>query len=342
MKDAGPRRILIATDAWLPQVNGVVRTLTTVRGHLQRQGDTVEVIEPGCFATLPIPFYPEIPLACVLPHRVRDWLNRFRPDCIHIATEGPIGLMVRRECQSRGWPFTTSYHTRFPEYLYSLVGVPPGAAYGYLRWFHAGAAATMVATPSLEAELRERGFGPNLRRWSRGIDLTLFWPRPRPDCDWPRPILLYVGRVSKEKGIDDFLAIPHAGTKVIVGDGPARAELQRRYPEAQFLGYRSGEELAKTYALADLFVFPSKTDTFGLVLIEALACGVPVAAYPVTGPRDILTDDRCGALHPNLGEAIRLALLRGQREACVALAANYTWEQSTAQFRANLAPIRMS
>ena len=331
-------RILIATDAWHPQVNGVVRTLDTTSRMLREWGHTVEVIEPTAFSTMPVPFYPEISISLAFPHRVSDRVARFQPDHIHIATEGPIGLWVRKFCRSRGWNFTTSYHTRFPEYLHQLARVPERLSYRFLKWFHGAASAMMVATPSLEAELIARQFHPPIRRWSRGVDLTLFRPRERIEAPYPRPVLLYVGRVSKEKGIEDFLTIATPGTKVIVGDGPARAELERRFPEAKFLGYRKGESLGECYAIADLFVFPSKTDTFGIVLIESLACGVPVAAYPVTGPVDIITNERWGALDTNLGTAIERALRTGNRDACIAEGAKYTWENCTRQFFGNLVP----
>lgn len=333
-------RVLIATDAWHPQVNGVVRTLDTTARTLREMGHAVEVVEPSAFRTAAVPFYPEIRLGLVRPDRLSQRIRRFKPDHIHIATEGPIGLLVRRFCRAAGWRFTTSYHTRFPEYLRELVGLPEAGPYRFLRWFHGRAAAMMVATPSLERELQTRGFAPPIRRWSRGVDLTLFRPRPRPNSPWPRPVLLYVGRVSAEKGIEDFLRLAAPGTKVIVGDGPVRAALERRFPAAKFLGYRAGEALAECYALADLFVFPSRTDTFGIVLIEALASGVPVAAYPVTGPMDIVTDDRCGALDADLGTAVERALQTGDRAACAEAGRGYTWGNCTRQFLGNLAPIR--
>lgn len=330
-------RILIATDAWHPQVNGVVRTLDTTNRILRSLGHEVEVVEPSAFPTLPVPFYPEIGVSLPMPGRVDARIRKFRPDHVHIATEGPIGLVVRRYCRNLRWNFTTSYHTRFPEYLKTLARVPERIPYRYLKWFHGRASAMMVATPSLEAELTARGFAPPIRRWSRGVDLSLFRPRPRiQNPDWPGPVLLYVGRVSKEKGIEDFLALDVPGTKVIVGDGPARASLESRFPEAKFLGYRKGEALAECYAAADLFVFPSRTDTFGIVLIEALACGVPVAAYPVTGPIDIVTRPELGSLNENLGTAVRDALKSAHRDACVAEGAKYTWENCTQQFLANL------
>ena len=333
-------RILIATDAWHPQVNGVVRTLDTTARTLRAGGHAVEVIEPSLVASVAVPFYPEIRLGLTPPGPLYDRARRFAPDHVHIATEGPIGLWVRAYCVARGWRFTTSYHTRFPEYLRTLAGVPEAGPYAFLRWFHGRAAAMMVATRSLEAELKARGFTAPIRRWSRGVDLTLFRPRPRAGSPWPRPVLLCVGRVSAEKGIEDFLRLDTPGTKVVVGDGPARADLERRYPAAKFLGYRRGEALAECYAAADLFVFPSKTDTFGIVLIEALACGLPVAAHPVTGPIDVVTGETLGALDADLGAAVGRALRDGDPAACVAEAARYTWENCTRQFRENLVPVR--
>jgi glycosyltransferase involved in cell wall biosynthesis len=331
-------RILIATDAWHPQVNGVVRTLDTTSRTLREMGHVVEVVEPSGYPQLPVPFYPEIPLALPRPGRVYDRVLRFRPDHVHISTEGPIGLLVRRFCVRMGWRFSTSYHTRFPEYLRELARVPEGLTYRVLKWFHGASAAMMVATPSLERELVGRGFRPPVKRWTRGVDLGVFRPRPKLDAGYPRPVLLYVGRVSHEKGIGYFLALKTAGTKLVVGDGPARAELERRYPDARFLGYRKGAALGEVYASADLFVFPSKTDTFGIVVIEALASGLPVAAYPVTGPIDIVTSDKLGALDADLGKAVERALRTGDPAACAAEGAGYTWENSTRQFAANLVP----
>jgi glycosyltransferase involved in cell wall biosynthesis len=333
-------RILIATDAWHPQVNGVVRTLDTTCRTLRELGHVVEVMEPGPYPALPVPFYPEIRVCLPRPGRIYDRIRRFRPDHVHIATEGPIGLLVRRYCRLRGWRFTTSYHTRFPEYLKRLARVPEGPTYRFLRWFHGPAAAMMVATPSLEKELKERRFTPPIRRWSRGVDLGIFHPRPKPDSNYPRPVLLYVGRVSHEKNIKDFLRLDTAGTKVVVGDGPARAELEKRYPGVVFLGYRKGDTLGEVYAAADLFVFPSRTDTFGIVLIEALASGVPVAAYPVTGPIDIIARPELGALDDDLSKAVKRALATGNPAACAAEGKSYTWDNCTRQFLGNLVPVR--
>ena len=333
-------RILIVTDAWHPLVNGVVRTLDTTARTLRESGHIVEVLEPSAFSQVAVPFYPEIRVSLPWPHRVFDRIRTFKPDHVHISTEGPLGLLARRFCVSRGWRFSTSYHTRFPEYLKTLAGVPEGGTYRFLRWFHNGGASLMVATPSLEAELKARGFTTPIRRWSRGVDLGTFRPRPRADLGFPRPVLLYVGRVSAEKGIEEFLKLDTPGTKVVVGDGPLRAALERRYPAVKFLGYRKGDALGECYAAADLFVFPSRTDTFGLVVIEALACGLPVAAFPATGPIDILTRPELGCTNEDLGAAVRTALADGDRAACAAEGAGYTWAHCTAQFASNLVPAR--
>ena len=332
-------RILIATDAWHPQVNGVVRTLDTTARRLREMGHAVEVVEPGVYPAVAVPFYPEIRVAVPRPGRVYDRVRRFRPDHVHVATEGPIGLLVRRYCRLRGWRFSTSYHTRFPEYLQRLAGVPEAFTYDFLKWFHGRSGAMMVATPSLEKELTARGFTAPVRRWSRGVDLAVFHPRPKPAGAYPRPVLLYVGRVSREKNIEDFLRLATPGTKLVVGDGPARANLETKYPAAVFLGYRSGAALGEAYAAADLFVFPSRTDTFGIVVIEALASGLPVAAYPATGPIDTLTRDALGALDDDLGRAVERALRTGDPAACAAEGRSYTWENCTRQFESNLVPI---
>lgn len=342
LADDSPRRILIATDAWHPQVNGVVRTLDTTVHHLRARGHHLRVIHPGEFCTLPFPAYPEIRVALPPPDRIREHIRKFRPDHVHIATEGMIGVSVRRVCRKLGWAFTTSYHTRFPEYLHQLIGFPSRWTYRFLRWFHGAASAMMVSTPSLEAELLSRGFQTPIRRWSRGVDLDLFHPRPQVHerTPLPRPVLLYVGRVSHEKNVEAFLRLRCPGTKVVVGDGPAREELERRYPSVRFWGYRRGEALAEAYAAADLFVFPSLTDTFGLVIVEALASGLPVAAYPVTGPKDILTAPPLGALDEDLERAVARALAQGNPATCVEHARRYSWDTCTRQFFSHLVPVR--
>ena len=329
-------RILLATDAWHPQVNGVVRTLDTTARVLREMGHVVEVIEPSPYAAIGAPFYPEIRLCFPRPGRVYQRIRRFRPEFVHISTEGPIGLLVRHYCRLRGWRFSTSYHTRFPEYLMKLARIPECLSYGVLRWFHNRATPMMVATPSLERELKARGFTAPVRRWSRGVDLSVFHPRPTVEGPYARPVLLYVGRVSHEKNVEEFLKLKTAGTKLIVGDGPARPTLERKYPEALFLGYRQGVALGEVYAASDLFVFPSKTDTFGIVVIEALASGLPVAAYPATGPVDTVTRDELGALDDDLGRAVERALRCGDPAACVAEGQKYTWQNCTQQFLDNL------
>jgi glycosyltransferase involved in cell wall biosynthesis len=334
-----PRRILLATDAWRPQVNGVVRTWETSLAELNRRGYETTVINPGLFRSFPVPFYPEIRLAVPARRRVTALIRSFDPDVVHVATEGPIGLAVRAFCLRNRWRFTTSYHSRFPEYLQQLARVPAGWTYRYLRWFHSMSAAVLVSTPSLESELAARGFR-DLRRWSRGVDLSLFVPRPKSWTQYQRPILLYAGRVSREKNIEAFLTLDRPGTKVVVGDGPFRERLQREFPKVVFLGYRSGTDLAEAYANADVFVFPSKTDTFGLVMIEAMACGVPVAAYPVVGPIDIVTESGVGCLDENLGRAIDGALRDGNPAACVRHAKEFTWEQCTDQLLAGFVRAR--
>ncbi|MDZ7751482.1 MAG: glycosyltransferase family 1 protein [Gammaproteobacteria bacterium] len=329
-------RILIATDAWFPQVNGVVRTLSTTAGILGDLGHEVEVVAPQRFRTIPCPTYPEIRLALGAGHGVPRAIRAFDPGAIHIATEGPIGLAARRWCVRQGHPFTTSYHTRFPEYLRLRAPVPLAWSYRFMGWFHGRAARTMVATRSMEQELEAWGFR-HLVRWTRGVDISLFRPRESPVLDLPRPLFMYVGRVAVEKNIEAFLALDLPGTKVVVGDGPALAELRRRHPDTHFTGYKMGEELAAHVGSADVMVFPSLTDTFGLVLLEAMASGVPVAAFPVPGPRDLVRDGVNGCVGEDL-RAAALAALEVDRDACRGFAEGYSWEASTRQFLANLAP----
>ena len=338
--DFPPQRILIGTDAWTPQVNGVVRTMETTVRILQKQGHVVEIIEPNQYRGFPCPSYPEIQLCMPPGSRIAKIIDTFRPDRVHIATEGPIGLALRRICGMRGYRYTTSYHTKFPEYVRDLLKIPTRFGYQFMRWFHRYSDGLMVATNSLEQELIKHRFTMRMVRWSRGVDLELFRPQPKTLFDFPRPIMLYVGRISKEKSIEDFLVLKTPGTKVVVGDGPIRGQLEQQYPEVKFLGYQSGETLARTFANADLFVFPSRTDTFGLVQVEALACGVPVAAYPVVGPIDIIENEKVGALDENLGRAVERALALGDPAECVKLAQTYTWENCTQQFIENTVPMR--
>ena len=328
-------RIALATDAWSPQTNGVVRTLAITVAELERAGHAVEVLHPSLFRTVPCPSYAEIRLA-LLPYReLARRLARFAPDAVHIATEGPLGVAARRWCRRHGQPFTTSYHTQFPEYVRARAPVPLALTYAHLRRFHGAAARTLVATPSMRRQLEERGF-LNLAIWSRGVDTALFRPRQRGRLGLPRPLWLYFGRVAVEKGIEDFLELDVPGSKLVVGGGPAEKELRVRYPQAVFTGFRYGEELAGLVAEADVFVFPSRTDTFGLVLLEAMACGVPVAAYPVTGPIDVVVNGVTGVLDHDL-RAAALGALRLDRVACRSHAEGFTWLAATQQFLAHLA-----
>jgi len=331
-------RLAIVTDAWLPQTNGVVRTLSVTASLLQKSGHIVEVIEPRAFRTLPCPTYPEIRLAWRPFRRLAAELSALDPDSIHIATEGPLGMAARRWCRRHDRAFTTSYHTRFPEYVRARAPVPLRLSYAHMRRFHRAAARTLVGTPSMMRALETRGFR-NLALWSRGVDTGLFRPSSKSFLDLPRPIWLYFGRVAVEKGIDDFLGLDLPGTKLVVGDGPAMAECRRCHPEAVYAGYRHGEELAAYVAASDVFVFPSRTDTFGLVLLEAMACGVPVAAYPVTGPLDVVTHGVNGMLDEDL-RAAALGALELDPRACREHALRYTWEVATRQFQEHLVPAR--
>ena len=329
-------RVMIATDAWTPQLNGVVVTLGhTVRG-LETAGHQVEVIGPDRFRSVPCPSYPEIRLALLPLPKLGRLLERFEPDAIHIATEGPIGLAMRRLCLRRGLRSTTAYHTRFPEYVYARWRVPVRLSYAWLRWFHAPSQAIMVATAAIENDLCRRGFS-RIVRWSRGVDTALFKPGVSAPVSWPRPVFMYVGRVAVEKNIDAFLSLDLPGTKVIVGDGPQRAPLERRHPAAVFVGVKRGEELAQLFRSADAFVFPSRTDTFGLVLLEAMASGTPVAAFPVPGPVDVVTQGASGVLDEDL-RAAALAATRLDRATVRRYALGYSWERSTAQFISYLHP----
>ena len=338
----GPHRIAIVTDAWLPQMNGVVRTLTTTCDILRQHGHEVLTISPDQFANCPCPTYPEIRLALSAPGAVADRLRRFAPDAIHIATEGPLGLAARRHCLRTATPFTTAYHTQFPDYVAQRTHLPAEWFWRYISWFHAPACRILVATASIAEELRSHGLD-QLHGWSRGVDLACFTPDAPPPPEYAGlegPIQLYVGRVAPEKNLEAFLEGSYPGSKVVVGDGPALESLRARYPQALFLGRRSGRELAGCYAAADVFVFPSRTDTFGLVMIEALACGTPVAAYPVPGPCDIVTD-RVGALAENLDRAIAAALFCDRR-VCARYGASFSWGAATAQFLSGLASLEVS
>lgn len=329
--------ILIVTDAWSPQVNGVVRTLQAVCEELEAMGHPVELISPDQFRSLPCPTYPEIRLA--LTASVGDRIANAAADAIHIATEGPLGIAARRYCIKQNLPFTTAYHTQFPDYVAKRTKLPARWFWRYIRWFHAPATAVMVSTPTVERQLHENGIN-HTRHWGRGVDLKLF------TADGPRhpafeglvgPIMLYVGRVAVEKNVEAFLTLDHPGTKVVIGDGPALDSLKARFPDVCFLGKVTGRDLAAAYRSADVFVFPSRTDTFGLVLLEALATGTPVAAYPVQGPIDVLTDE-VACMDENLTRAVSEALKR-DRSACARYAGRFGWDQSAREFLDALMPI---
>jgi glycosyltransferase involved in cell wall biosynthesis len=330
-------KVLIVTDAWLPQTNGVVRCLEAVGRELVAMDYEVSYLTPEGFWTFPMPTYPEIRLSVVSPPTIAGCVSRARPDHIHIATEGPLGLLARHICIEQGLAFTTSYHTRFPEYVAARLPIPVEWTYGFLRWFHAPAAATLVPTRSMVEELASRDFG-GLVEWTRGVDHGLFHPGPKSEfTDLPGPHLLYVGRVSVEKNIEAFLSLDVPGSKIVVGEGPALAELKRLHQEVHFLGFRRGADLAACYRSADVLVFPSRTDTFGNVVLEALASGTPVAAFPVTGPRDVLTDPSAGALDESLAAAVTRALSLNRDDAR-AHALRFTWRRCAEIFADVLVP----
>ena len=340
-------RIAVATDAWFPQVNGVVRSLSTTIERIRRRGVVVETITPDLFRSVPCPTYPEIRLALACKRGVAQRLDAFEPFAVHIATEGPIGWAARAWCKRHRVPFTTSFHTRFPDYVSVRTGIPADWIWKVMRWFHGAAERTFAVTQTLSSELVERGIG-SVHHWPLGVDIEQFSPGVPQHLDMKgleRPIQLYVGRVAIEKNLEAFLQTQFEGTKVIVGDGPALTELKQKYPETIFLGAKHGLDLASAYASADVFVFPSRTDTFGLVNIEALASGLPVAAYPVAGPLDIIGPKgfgmhggkrRIGALHEDLAQAIRLALT-ADRAACAEEGARYEWDLCTDRFLEGLA-----
>ena len=318
-------KIALLSDAWQPQVNGVVRTWQQVIAELEKLGHAVEVIHPGLFRTTSLPRYPEIRLALLPAGKVRRLLDEQPPDAIHIATEGPIGQAGRRLCLRRGWAFTTSYHTQFPHYLRAYAGLPVSLGYRFIRWFHRPARAVLVPTRQVGEELAARGL-PRTVTWSRGVDTDLFQPRGKAGLyeGLPRPIFLYAGRVAMEKNIEAFLDADLPGSQVVVGDGPARPALMRRYPAVHWAGYQFGEALARHYAAADVFVFPSRTDTFGVVMLEANACGLPVAAFPVTGPIDVVRPGETGCLNVDLRRAC-LDALALDPAACRRYAQAHSW-----------------
>jgi glycosyltransferase involved in cell wall biosynthesis len=330
-------KLALITDAWSPQINGVVTTLRTTCEQLRAAGHEVESITPDQFRNWPCPSYPEIRLALCCGGELRARLDALRPDAIHVATEGPLGLAARNYCRQRGLPFTSSFHTRFAEYVNLRSGVPLAWGYGLLRWFHNGATRTLAATPALRDELRMRGF-KNPVLWSRGVDTAVFQPYGKDFLPATRPVLAYAGRVSLEKNIEAFLSLDVPGTKLVIGDGPQRQELEREYPAARFVGYKHGEELARHVAAADVFVFPSLTDTFGLVMLEALACGVPVAAFPVRGPLDVILDERVGCLDTDLRRAVERAMTLDPDD-CREYALRHSWRDCARLFESHLARI---
>src|SRR6478609_3208223 len=322
-------RILVATDAWHPQVNGVVRTLVMMAEAAKTSGVDVGFLTPQSFRTIAMPSYRDLRVALPYPAKIARLMAEARPDSIHIATEGPIGLLVRRHCRRQRLPFTTSFHTRFPEYISARLPIPESWIWAALRAIHGPSQAVMAATPALAGELRARGFR-NVVLWPRGVDASHFHPRPV-DLALPRPVFLCVGRVAVEKNLEAFLELDLPGSKVIVGDGPARAALAQKYPKTVFLGARQGEALAEAYAAADVFVFPSRTDTFGLVLLEALASGVPIAAFPAAAPRDVIGQAPVGVLDDDLRRAC-LDALECSREDCRDFALGMTWAASARIF----------
>jgi len=331
---ARPRSVLIVTDAWYPQINGVVRTLDKTAEELRKLGIEVHFITPADYRTVPMPGYSEIGLSLTTRGPVVRRVEELRPEAIHIATEGPLGWIVRRYCLRNGIPFTTAYHTQFPEYVRARIPFPLWASYGIVRTFHRPAAACLVGTPYIRAVLAERGL-TNVEVWTKGVDTELFSPSRREKLPYPGPVFLYVGRVAVEKNVEAFLTLDLPGTKLVVGDGPSLKAMKAAYPAVHFLGARHGEDLARLFASADAFVFPSRTDTFGLVLLEALASGTPVAAYPVTGPIDVIGKAPVGVLDNDL-RAAALKALEVSRDASRAYAEQFSWAKSTEQFLAHL------
>src|SRR6476661_4399632 len=333
-------KILIATDAWHPQVNGVVRTLTSLAKSAAALGADIEFLTPDGFPSMPLPTYPGLRIALPNRREIARRIAEAAPDAIHIATEGPIGWAARAYCRRRKLAFTTSYTTRFPEYVAVRTGLPLSVGYAVMRHFHAASSTVMVATDSLRQELSARGFR-KLGFWTRGVDTELFNPHNPVTLDLPRPVFMTMGRVAVEKNLEAFLSLDLPGTKVIDGDGPQKEQLARKYPNAVFLGEKKGADLTAHLAAADVFVFPSLTDTFGVVQLEALACGTPVAAFPVTGPKDVIADHPIGAIDNDLRKACLRALTMS-REACRNFALERSWENSARQFIGNLAALQPS
>ncbi|WP_337877663.1 glycosyltransferase family 1 protein [Caldimonas sp.] len=330
-------KILIVTDAWEPQVNGVVRTLKMTRRELLALGHEVEVLSAQGLPTVPCPTDPQIRLAWISRRRMATVIDALSPDCIHLATEGPLGWQARAVLRDRRWPFTTAYHSRFPEYVHARLRLPPAWTYAALRRFHNAGVATLAPTPTIVADLRARGF-VHARLWSRGIDSSMFTPHGPQLPRGPAPVFLYVGRLAVEKNIDAFLRLDLPGAKWVAGDGPLRARLQSQYPGVRWFGILDGPTLAQLYRTADVLVFPSLTDTFGLVMAEAMACGTPVAAFPAPGPIDVVGQSAGGVLDTDLRAACLRALAL-PREAVHEYARRYSWRAATEQFVAALQPL---
>lgn len=332
-------RIAIVTDAWRPQVNGVVTTLGKMGEFLESQGHEVRFITPQDFKTIPCPTYPEIRLALFPGRTINRNLKDFLPAHIHIATEGSLGHAARKYCIKNNLKFTTSFHTQFPEYLRLRLPIPINWTYRYLRWFHGAAVRTMVPTPSQKAKLEEHGF-ENVEVWSRGVDVEVFQPEPKVELNDTRPIMMYMGRVAVEKNIEAFLGVDLPGSKIVVGDGPDREKLEKDYPDVKFVGAKFGKELASWVAASDVFAFPSKTDTFGLVMLEAMACGVPVAAFPVTGPIDVIKQGETGVMDEDFKTALEGALTL-DKQTCIEYAGQHTWEHCGRRFESLLEPVML-
>ncbi len=329
-------KIMIVTDAWEPQVNGVVRTLKQTMHELKKMGHEIAMITPLEFKTIPCPTYPDISLSLFPKKKVREKLNQFSPDAIHIATEGPLGIAARAYAMKHKLPFSTAYHTRFPEYVKARTGIPLAVTYKFLRWFHDPSQAIMAPTDIVVKDLQSYGF-TNVVLWTRGVDLDIFKMQDSKELNTAHPIFLYVGRVAIEKNIEAFLELKLPGSKWVVGDGPALQQLKEKYQDVNYLGVLQQEKLAAVYAAADVFVFPSKTDTFGLVLLEAMACGLPVAAYPVTGPIDVIGSSGAGAMHDDLRTAC-LSALNIPRDIARSHAEKFSWEAASLQFFSHLKP----
>jgi len=338
-KDAQKKKFLLVTDAWSPQTNGVVTTLKTVLGRLEDKGYEVSVIHSGLFKTIPLPSYPEIRVAILPKRKIKKLVEEFAPDHVHIATEGPLGMAAKKLFDKNNQRYTTSLHTKFPEYVNErLPFIKVSWGYHVLNWFHRKAAAVMVTTESMRQELVENGMNADqLKIWGRGVNSDLFQPNPERKTNRDEPVLMYVGRLAVEKNLETFLDIDMIAKKVLVGDGPQRKQLEAKYPDVEFVGYKYGEELVEQFQRADVFVFPSKTDTFGLVMLEAMACGTPVAAYPVAGPIDVVQSGITGYLSDDLKEAIVEALTIDRKQPRL-YAEDQSWQKVTERLEAQLVP----